>query len=319
MAGLDRYLRWLVWYLKSERQQLNVELQLVGMPIQPPSAVRTPTIFAGTRCELEKLRGIDITGHLPGLSSDARELVQRAFGELVQERIYTTRFPMASLHGCAASKAIAWPERSVCSTMAELGEMIDDLEDLEGKSGGEIISACLAWPELRLDQGIQLLTDSWHRRFYWCNDGGSHHMAVLCYELQKQRKRWCPEVQVREYFLKLEALESLREAVSIFVVMHKPRAYGLDRVFKPLGDRQGLSDVHGRLGVEVVSPGTEFGSLSCYDLVLVDHSKKHAPLVLKRFREAVSEGYALAFTDFLSGWMNHNQEPLISRQLDPFS
>lgn len=319
MERLRRCLKWLSWHLKSERQQLEIELQLVGKPLLPPSAMRSPTIFAGTRCELEKLRNVQFIGSLPRLSDHARELVKQALEGLVEERIYTTRFPMASLHGCTASKAVAWPERASCSTMAEMGGMVDDLVDLEGKSGGDLISACLDWPELRLDEGVRLLTDSWHQRFYWCNDGGSHHMAVLCHELQKQRKQWRPEVQVREYSLRLEALNPLRGVISIFVVMHEPKAYGLDQVFKPLRYRHGLSELHGRLGVDVLFPGTKSGSLSCYDLVIVDHSKKHAPLVLKRLREAVAGGCALAFTEFLAGWMDRNQEPQISRKREPFN
>ena len=35
--------------------------------------------------------------------------------------------------------------------MAELGKLINDLKDLEGKSGGDIVSACLAWPGLNSD------------------------------------------------------------------------------------------------------------------------------------------------------------------------
>lgn len=319
MERLGRCLMWLFWHLKSERKQLEIELQLVGKPLLPPSAVQSPTIFAGTRCELERLRNVKLTGYLPGLSDYARELVTRALEELVEQRIYTTRFPIASLHGCTAGKAIAWPERASCGTMAEMGEMVDDLKSLEGKSGGDIISACLDWPELRLDEGIRLLTDSWHQRFYWCNEGGSHHMAVLCHELQKQRKQWRPEVQVSEYSLRLEALNPLSGMVSIFVVMHEPSASGLDQVFKPLQYRRGLSELYDRLGVDVLSPGTEFGSLSYYDLVIVDHSKKHASLVLRRMREAVAGGSALAFTEFLTGWMDRNQQPQLSRMGEPFS
>ena len=82
--------------------------------------------------------------------------------------------------------------------MAELGELINDLKDLEGKSGGDIVSACLAWSELRLHEGISLTTDNWHRRFYWSNAGGSHHMAVLCYELQRQEKELSSNLVFRD-------------------------------------------------------------------------------------------------------------------------
>lgn len=112
MDRLRRYLQWLFWHLKSERQQLNGELQLLGKPFTSPAAVRSPTILADTRCELEKLTEIELEGYRPGLSENIRELVGRAFRDLVETRLFTIQFPMAELHGCTSSKARARPERA---------------------------------------------------------------------------------------------------------------------------------------------------------------------------------------------------------------
>lgn len=311
MIGMDRlrpYLQRLIWNLLSERAQLEIELRLAGHPLLHPSEVPTPTILEDTRCELERLRDVEFSGYLPGLSENVRVLVERSLKALVKDRLYTATFPMATLHGCSASKARYRPDRAGCDTMAELGELINDLKDLEGKSGGDIVSACLAWSELRLHEGISLTTDNWHRRFYWSNAGGSHHMAVLCYELQRQEKQWQPEVEIKEFSLNVEALEPINNVASLFVITPKPGSYGLDRVFKPLNYRQAFSELHSRLGVELLSLGAGQGILSRYDLVVVDHSKKYASLSLKRLSEAVAAGYAITFEEFLLSWSELRSE-----------
>ncbi|MFP3338809.1 hypothetical protein R0J91_12560, partial [Micrococcus sp. SIMBA_131] len=81
-----------------------------------------------------------------------------------------------------------------------------------------------------------------------------------------------------------------------------PGTYGLDKVFRPLSYRRNLSELHSRLGVELLSLGTGQGILSRYDLVVVDHSKKYASLSLKRLSEAVAAGYAITFEEFLLSW-----------------
>src|SRR5690554_799381 len=299
---VNECLRWLIWNLLSERAQLEIELRLNGHPLLHPSEVPTPTILEDTRCELERLRDIEFSGYLPGMSENVRVVIDRSLKALVTDRLYTASFPMATLDGCSASKARYRPDRAGCATMAELGKLINDLKDLQGKSGEDIVSACLAWPELRLHEGIRLTTDNWHRRFYWSNAGGSHHMAVLCYELQRQEKQWNPEVKIKEFSLNVKALEPINSAASIFVITPKPGSYGLDKVFRPLSYRRNLSELHSRLGVELLSLGTGQGILSRYDLVVVDHSKKYASLSLKRLSEAVAAGYAITFEEFLLSW-----------------
>ncbi len=249
---------------------MEIELRLAGHPLLHPSEVPIPTILEDTRCELERFRDVEFSGHLPGLNEKVRVLVERSLKALVTDRLYTASFPMVTLHGCSASKARYRPDRARCAAMAELGKLINDLKDLEGKSGGDIVSACLAWPELRLHEGIRLTTDNWHRRFYWSNAGGSHHMAVLCYELQSQEKQWQPEVEIKEFSLNVEALEPIKNEASLFVITPKPGSYGLDRVFKPLNYRKNLSELHSRHGVELLSLGTGQG----FYPVTADKSKK---------------------------------------------
>lgn len=298
-------LNTLTWHLKSKRQQLKAALQVNVRPFLHPYAVARPTIRDETRCTLENLRELHFTGWLPGLSDETRKLIQQALAQLVVERTYKSTFEMVNLHGCHASRTNMWsnPVRASCHSMAEMGKLVNDLTDLKGLNGEDIISACKSWSEMRLDEGIQLLTDTWHQRFYWCNSGGSHHMAVLCHELQKQRKSWCPEVEIREFSLNLQALDTLDGAASIFVVMHNPKAYNLDLVFEPLPYQQGHLEIREHLGVEVLRPGTDRGCLSRYNLVVIDHSRKFAPIGLKKMQEAIETGHATSLATFLREWM----------------
>lgn len=295
-------LRWLIWNLLSERTRLGSELRLTGQPLLHPFEVPAPTVLEETRCELERLRNIALSGYLPGLSENVRSVVESTLRSVVTEKSYATTFPMASLHGCSSSKAKHRSDRAACSSMAELGALIDDLRDLKGKSGGEVVSACLEWPELRLDEGVRLTTDDWHKRFYWSNSGGSHHMAVLCYELQRQDKQWCPKVEIKEFSLNVSALKRVTDVASLFIITPKPRSYGLDRLFQPLGHHVYSSELRSRLGVELLPLEVGQGILSRYDLVVIDHSKKYASLSLKRLSEAVEAGYAMTFQDFLASW-----------------
>lgn len=297
---LDACLRWFVWNLLSDRTRLGIELRLSNQPFVPPSSAPAPTILEDTRCELERLRNVELSGYSPGLSENARSIVERTLRSLVKEGSYRAKFPMASLHGCSSSKARHRPDRAACSTMAALGALIDDLKDLDGKREGEIVSACLEWRELRLDQGIRLTTDDWHKRFYWSNSGGSHHMAVLCYELQRQEKLWCPEVEIKEFSLNIEALEQVSDTASLFVVTPRPGCYGLDKVFQPMSYRRNFSELRSRLGIELFPLRLGLGILSRYDLVVIDHSKKYASLSLKRLTEAVGAGFAMTLQDFLT-------------------
>lgn len=307
VAGVWTLAKAIAWMFVPEQQKVIQSLRIRQLPtFIHPHKLSPPTVYFETRCFLEFFRQYRCDGYQPGLSNDGQLLVEQALNGLVSERSYTTIFPMASLHGFMSSKSTMSSNRMRVSqsTMADMGRLVDDLRDLEGKAGDEIIAACKAWGELRLDQGIRLVTDNWHRRYYWRNVGGSHHMAVLCYELQRQGKAWEPEVEICEYNLDTGSLDRLRGKVSIFVVMRDDSLLGYDQVFEPLPSDLRYEGLRKSLGVAIPIPNYLKLPFNTYQLVLVDHSRQYAEIVLERLNGAVDAGVAMRFEDFVRAWQS---------------
>lgn len=307
----------LKWMVMSERQKVASRLKVVNLqPFIHPHDSPAPTVDIDTRCRLERIRDIKLDGYHWGLSNEARSLVIEAFNSTVRERKYTTTFPMSQLHGFTASKSSMSTNRKRASqlTMADMGALVDDLRDLKGLEGSRIIDACMAWSELRLNQGIRLYTDNWHRRFYWGNSGGSHHMAVLCYQLQVQQREWRPDVEIREEVLDTLPLQQLAGKVSVFVVMHDHLRHGA--IFERLPEAMQYGDIQKKLGVTRVHFGSPWAA-SAYQLVLVDHSREYSDLSLERLKALVDSGQAMRLVDFLSAWMGHgapNKDPVMEEE-----
>ncbi|MEW8701767.1 MAG: DUF6685 family protein [Candidatus Thiodiazotropha sp.] len=289
----------------NERQQLSDSLKVREMqPFVHPRHL-SPTVDYKTRCALEQFSNYTVVGYQPGLTDANRKLIQKALNGLILERTYTARFSMAYLHGFTNSKCTMsnYSTRSSQSTMAAMGRLVNDLEDLEGKEGDEIIEACLECKELRLNQGIILNTDNWHKRYYWSNQGGSHHMAVLCYELQRQNKDWSPVVKISEYLLNVNSLDCLIGRVSIYVVMRDKELYGYDQLFEVLPESLQNEAVWKRLGVSIPYTSHYLQPFKDYQLVFVDHGQIYADIAESRLNEAVNAGVAMNFIDFLKGWV----------------
>ncbi|MFA0809337.1 DUF6685 family protein [Microbulbifer epialgicus] len=310
------------WLLKSEGQQLKEKLQL--RPLKPfihPHRTQLPTVDYETRCFLEQFRNFELDGYLPGLSKENWTLTQTALNKLISSRSYRTEFPMAFLHGCMASKSnmSTNPDRASQNSMAAMGRLVNDLRDLEGKNGEDVIKACMAWRELRLSQGIRLVTDNWHKRFYWANSGGSHHMAVLCHELLEQNRSWDPEVEICEYSLNLGCLDKLTNHVSIIVVMRDEELFGGDQIFQRLPKTLSHEDIRVGLGVSVPMPSHYRSPFRDYQMVLVDHSQRHSDLAWAHLKDAVDNGVALHFKDFLTAWVSPKASQLSMPEHTPVS
>lgn len=293
------------WMFMSERQLVDSLLTVSEIkPFAHPAASPLPTVDITTRYPLESIRDIKLNGYYLGLSNDARSLVLEAFRSVVRERVYAATFPMSQLHGFKASKSTMSVNRNrvLQVTMAGMGALVDDLDDLKGLSGPRIIDACMAWKELRINQGIRLYTDNWHRRFYWGNEGGSHHMSVLCYQLQKQGREWTPVVEVHEEVLDVESLNKLTSKISIFVVMNENGVYG--RLFNSLPRRMQQGEIQKKLGVTRVLIGSRWAA-NQYALIVVDHSREYSDLSLVRLNVLVESGRAMRFQDFLTAWKGH--------------
>lgn len=307
MISVIRAFNKIAWWIKSEQSKLEISLSLAVLkPMIHPRSLPQPTVDYGTRAFLELFRHFTIDGYLPGLSKSHHTLVQSALNGLISTEVFTGSFPMEHLHGFTASKSSMSNNRTRGSqpSMADMGKLVDDLRDLEGKTGDSIIEACKSWPELRLKQGIRLSTDSWHKRYYWSNSGGSHHMAVLCHELLRQNKSWTPTVEIREHKLNLSSLKSLEGKVTIFVVMRGENFEGIDQVFLPLPPDLRCEEVRQALGVSVpISPYLQM-PFSDYQFVIIDHSRQYADIALTVLQDAITKGLALTFEDFLKGWLS---------------
>lgn len=300
-----------------ERQRLMLELRVTAPPFRPPTEVAQPNVRAESRTDLKALSHGYLSGDVWVLSPRAKDRAQKVLRSLVQEREYQTQFPMSLLHGCTASRSNMHnrPDRIAQDSMAEMGSRVDDLRDLGDRIGIEAIEACLNWDELRLHDGIELLTDNWHKRFYWCNKGGSHHMAVLCRELQAEGKEWYPPVTVREQLLDLEALRGLGDSMSMYMVMKTPNEIGLGHVFGSLDYRQGNTTLRERLGVSAPQVDVISGVIGAYQLVIVDHGRPYASIARSKLDQAVRDGRAMPLRQFLESTIDpkkrlHNQAGL---------
>ena len=305
------------WMVMTERQQVASCLRVANLkPFINPRDRPVPTVDIDTRCRLEGIRDIKLDGHYPGLSRDAKCLALEAFTSTIRQRKYTAAFPMSQLHGFTASKSnmASNPKRASQLSMANMGRLVADLRDLKGLEDGELIDACMAWPELRLNQGVRLYTDNWHRRFYWGNCGGSHHMAVLCFQLQELQREWRPSVDVHEEVLDVLPLQQLSGKVSVFVVMNDPSRRAV--LFERLPYSMQYGDIQQKLGVASVHFGSPW-SPSDYQLILVDHSREYSDLSLACLRGLVDSVQAMRFEDFLLAWKGHgapDQAPMMKTE-----
>lgn len=304
---LRQALKFVAWNLMGDQIQLKARLKYASTPMRRP----TPsTILSTSRYALENLSDQALNSYMHGLSPAATREIKAALGNLIVSRSYTTTFPMAKLHGRTAGKTFmeTQPKRASCRTMADMGALVDDLRDLHGKQGMEIIDACKAWGQVRLHEGIAIKTDTWHNRFYWCNEAGSHHMAVLCHELRKQNVDWRPEVTMKEYSLNLAALYPLKGSVSVFVITHDIEKNDRDQVFQTLTSTCLTDNQRAKLGYDSVRLGLHCQDpLYDYRLVFIDHSKPYADIALKQMQLATDHNCAQTLQGFMESIKQANE------------
>lgn len=295
--------------LVPERVQLKSHLrvrELAPLQLTPAQA----TVEYSSRWALEHFQWIQIREAMPSLSCGAIDCIHETFRDLVQVRHYNLRYPMARLHGFFHSKSDqqSRPRRVACRSMAEMGAMVNDLYDLKGLEGPQIIEKCRTWYELRLHHGIHLYTDTWHRRFYWSNSGGSHHMAVLCHQLAEQQVDWSPEVKITEYDVDLSKLARLQsKGINAYVIMYNRKLLGARNLFvlpKHLKHRVVVAE----LGVAVPDlwfPRTPFNT---YQFVFLDQSRRYSEFVLPLMEKQVAQGRAMPIETFFSQMLHKARE-----------
>lgn len=295
--------------LVPEKIQLKSQLRVRELA-QLNLTTAQATVEYSSRWALEQFQWAHIREAMPSLSRGAVTCIHETFREIVQVRHYNLYYPMARLHGFFNSKSDqqSRPQRVACTSMAEMGAMVNDLKDLKGLEGPQLIEKCKTWYELRLHQGIHLYTDTWHRRFYWNNSGGSHHMAVLCHQLAEQKVDWSPEVKVTEYDVDLTRLARLQSrGISAYVIKYNRKLLGAHNLFVIPKHLKHRTVVAG-LGVAVPDLWVPSFPFNTYQFVFIDQSRRYSQLVLPLMEHQVGQGKAMPIEKFFSQMLQKVRE-----------
>lgn len=296
------------WGLMSERKKIETSFAL--KPLQKdfkhPDTIGSPTVERSTRYALEDLQGFGLPPIYVGLSKSAATLVTDILRSLVVTKQYTAEFEISKLHGCCASKSNTYnfPKRVSQLSMAAMGREVNDLRKLKGLKGQSVIDECLAHNRNRISAGLVLTTDNWHKRYYWDNNGGSHHMSRLCYELQRQNKEMFFSVTIKEHCLDTTCLENLIGKVSIFAISRKNTS--LVDTFLQLPNSIRTNRVINELGmyVHLNTSNLDRPFYKDYLLVFVDHSKEYSDIIYQLLLKMVHKGEGMLFVDFLNAFFS---------------
>lgn len=296
------------WGLMDERKKVETSFAL--KPLQKdfkhPDTISTPTVEHSTRYALEALQGFGIPLTHTGLSKPAALLVTDVLRTLVVTKKRTAEFEISKLHGFCASKSDTYnhPRRASQLSMAAMGREVNDLRKLKGLEGQSVIDECLAHNRNRISKGLALETDNWHKRYYWNNGGGSHHMSRLCYELQRQNKKMFLPVTIKEHCLDTICLGSLIGKVSIFVISRKNKS--LTDVLMQLPNSIRTNRVIDELGLYVDHNTYNLDKpfYKNYKLVFVDHSKEYSDISYQLLLKMVYGGEGMLFIDFMNAFFS---------------
>ena len=259
------------------------------------------TIDVRSRLEIEAIK--DFSLRASEIPHHKVMVVSEAVQQSVVAEHSTQLFDLAQLDGMAGGKLLN--DSAVirqATTLSEAGRRLVFPES-EGLPIQQAIDTCLAWPELRLEQ-INLLSDDWHRRVYWQNPGGGHHMAKLCQLLKENQMSHTVEVNMLRYRRYPHVVSGISGA-SVFVTeMDAPRSEP-DKVFRQpllaylLAPALGSKAEYG-LTIGHVSNGKQpFVNLG---FLVVDHDAKHADITLAALEDGVQKGRLMSYVDWLSGF-----------------
>lgn len=269
----------------------------------PPSKTQTPTVDASTRYQIEKLAiefDIEFGRDMSVLMRDNFELIKTALSRLTIESTTTVEFPFSKLDGYTASgsKICNNYERGILPSMAALGAVLE-FPEYRNLTGQQIIEDCKKWPEAKFKEGITIFTDNWHKRYYWSNNGGSHHTAFLIHQLVSQGKEWNPTVNLTEHRLNIEALKSLEGKLSLFVCMHS-EDIERDMIDQNLINDLGIERLAIKLGLGVLPLNLRNDLMGCrYQFFFIDHSREYSAFSLDQASTLVKNKLAVPIAEFL--------------------
>jgi hypothetical protein len=230
-------------------------------------------------------------------SASAAKEVRSGLAELISEKKRKKMFPVSTLDGAMASKSFSpdHESRRRQLTMADMGALVTDLEGLNGLDSTNKIEACKQHYELRMED-FTVWTDNWYNRFYWANSGGSHHMAVLCNELQKVNLEWHMNATLVKRSFDLSKLEVFNRQYKTYLVPAKRSSLGSSPI-ESLPYRVDRTYLLGLMSFRVKGDNH-------YELVVVDTSAKYGSICVDLLEEYVNEGKAMYFHDFITEFMS---------------
>jgi hypothetical protein len=270
-----------------EKLRIRADLKLNPLKLfKHPIDVATPRVFFSSRAKFEDI--------VKGQGYNSEPHINQFLDNLITITLGTTNLNLRVLDGVVASKSAATPRfyklRSGAKNMAEFGGLIEDLSGLEGLSGQDLIHKCLNWPQIRFNQGVNLISDSWHKRTYWDNSGGSHHMGKACYELENQNIDFFVKCSSRHYSFNRKSVDQAESKLGIYVIHHTTQ-----RLFES-NDYFSLSQL---LGITLVRLGDSDGMLGFYEFVFIDRAAKHSDLSIEVMEMLCGEGRAMGIREFI--------------------
>lgn len=292
----------------SEAANIKANLELQDLPELKLNELPALTVDYNSRFDLEDLQFIRSLS-LPNVSDSAIDTLTLAFRSCVTLTVKKCLYPMKRLHGFSSGKALmaSNPLRRNQPDMVSFGRLVDDLTDLKGLTGGEIINACLNWECCRFNEVITIVNDSWHNRYYWLNGGGSHHMGVLCKELFDQGKNWTPEVELRRYEFDFKPLEQLRGKVALYVTKSLPDA--VYSPFKKLPSIVRKLDTDEKLGFGVIQWPTTSVMRDFY-IVAVDLNAPLSAISVSCLEKGILEDKVITFENFVKNIFDHSNNSI---------
>lgn len=290
---LHKPLVFLAWFLP---HRYFVQSKISRNPtsrLKPLKNAFRPTINIKSRLEFELIATNAITPLtlLP-------QVIHSFINDLVSETTISCSFNIRYLDGCLQSKVFdnRFKDRANAKNFIEFGSLIKDLPDQKHLKGIRLVNNYLNDSELRLENGITLITDSWSKRIYWENDGGSHRMGVCCYELNTANEDYYLPATIREYSINLTAFDSVEQHYDVYVI--NSREYD-DPLFVDSTTSK-YDAMYKALGINTVRLSYTAKNLSNYELLFLDISSDHHGLAKALLSELCNQKKAELFRVWLS-------------------
>ncbi|SIR00176.1 hypothetical protein [Marinobacterium stanieri] len=269
------------------------------LDLSHPLGSSYPTVFSETRCALEKIPSMDF-GSYNWISTGANVTISAILSDLIHADEFDSELVISKLDGCFACKSFAHPRspRGSARSMAEMGAIINDLRDLNGLNIDQQIQRCFEHTGI-ISGDTHVITDRWHNRDYWLNEGGGHHAAVLCTMLREHDPERSVEATWTRYSVNLPVLE-LMGNVACYVVQSEsditPTQLMGNRFLNADIDPQQFGIATQPMSLNRYEWSTD--PLRDYHFVWIDMSRPAGELVRGKFEDVAASGQAMGIKEF---------------------